>query len=292
MAAAAKKNQQTPPAAATADPKFEWAEKAGSYVLRLPLPGFRKQDFRVQIDGTGRLTVRGTRTGATGRPCSLLKVFQLPSAASLDDVAGRFEAGVLTLTVPKRAGGAGVAKEEENKLAGSDREAKEEISKEDVFNKSVDEATNKTQQNKQQQEEEKHSRRNKEQDKPAPTPVKKEEDVKPAPVPEAANRTDKANGTIAPEGLAERVRRRSEEEHANDATMGAAKRPKIDGEKKATAACGGWKERMAVDLKVLTDMKWADGVVDAARKNKEVVAVGIAAFALVGLLVSQKLFRK
>jgi hypothetical protein len=261
-------------------------------VLRLPLPGFRKQDFRVQIDGTGRLTVRGTRTGATG-PCSLLKVFQLPSAASLDDVAGRFEAGVLTLTVPKRDVGAGVAKEEENKVAGSDREAKEEIGKEDVFNKSVDEATNKTQQNKQQQqEEEEDSRRKKEQDKPAPTPVKKEEDVKPAPVPEAANRTDKEKAAISPESLAERVRRRVEEEHANDATMGAAKRPKIDGEKKATAACGGWKERMAVDLKVLTDMKWADGVVDAARKNKEVVAVGIAAFALVGFLVSQKLFRK
>jgi HSP20 family molecular chaperone IbpA len=287
--AAAKKNQQTPPAAATADPKFEWAEKTGSYVLRLPLPGFRKQDFRVQIDGTGRLTVRGTRTGATG-PCSLLKVFQLPSASSLDDIAGRFEAGVLTLTVPKRAGGAGVAKEEENKLAGSDREAKEEISKEDVFNKSVDEATNKTQQNKQQEEDD--SRHKKEQDKPAPTPVKKEEDVKPAPLPEAANRTDKEKAAISPESLAERVRRRVEEEHANDATMGAAKRPKIDGEKKATAACGGWKERMAVDLKVLTDMKWADGVVDAARKNKEVVAVGIAAFALVGFLVSQKLFRK
>jgi hypothetical protein len=45
------------------------------------------------------------------------------------------------------------------------------------------------------------------------------------------------------------------------------------------------------ELKVLTDMKWADGMVEAARKNKEVVAVGIAAFSL-GLLVSQKLFRK
>jgi hypothetical protein len=261
-------------------------------VLRLPLPGFRKQNFRVQIDGTGRLTVRGTRTGATG-PCSLLKVFQLPSAASLDDIAGRFEAGVLTLTVPKRTVGAGVAKEEENQVARSDMkksEAKEEIGEEDVLNKSMDEATNKTQQNKQQEDDD--SRRKKEQDKPAPTPVKKEEDVKPAPLPEAANRTDKEKAAIAPESLAERVRRRGEEEHANAATMGAAKRPKIDGEKKATAACGGWKERMAVDLKVLTDMKWADGVVDAARKNKEVVAVGIAAFALVGLLVSHKLFRK
>ncbi|KAI4967805.1 hypothetical protein ZWY2020_014090, partial [Hordeum vulgare] len=35
---------------------------------------------------------------------ALHKVFQLPSAASLDDIVGRFEAGVLTLTMPKRAG--------------------------------------------------------------------------------------------------------------------------------------------------------------------------------------------
>jgi hypothetical protein len=80
-------------------------------------------------------------------------------------------------------------------------------------------------------------------------------------------------------------------EGASAATIAAAKRAKTDGEKKAIAACIGWKERVQGELKVLTDMKWADGMVEAARKNKEVVAVGIAAFSL-GLLVSQKLFRK
>ena len=112
MAATGTKQQQptATPVATVVDPKFEWTERAGTYVLRLTLTGFRKDDFRVQVDGAGRLTIRGTRPGA-----SLHKVFQLPSSASLDDIAGRFEAGVLTLTVRKLASsGAGVAKDKED----------------------------------------------------------------------------------------------------------------------------------------------------------------------------------
>ena len=124
------------------DPKFEWAEKAGSYVLRLALPGFKKDDFRVQVDGAGRLTVRGTRTAGTTGQSSFNKVFQLPSDANLDNIAGRFEAGVLTLTVPKRAssGTAPTTIEEiKRKLHGAA--------------KPKDEGTEKTRQQEKQQEE-------------------------------------------------------------------------------------------------------------------------------------------
>jgi HSP20 family molecular chaperone IbpA len=227
MAAATKK--KPPPRAlgepaAIMDPKFEWVEKAGSYVLRVHLPGLRTDDFRVQVDGAGRLTVRGSHPAAAGKG-SLHKVFQLPSAASLDNIAGRFEAGVLTLTMVKRASSAGadanagVAKEEDatggekkGDACAEKSEAKEEITKEDALKEAMDEATNKAQE-------------------------------------------------------------------------------KAEREKKAAAACGGWKERVAVELKVLTDMKWADGLVETARNNKEVVAVGVAAFSL-GFLVSHRLFRK
>uniref|UniRef100_A0ACD5T6L5 Uncharacterized protein n=1 Tax=Avena sativa TaxID=4498 RepID=A0ACD5T6L5_AVESA len=357
MAAATKNNQQTPPPPAPAaastgrptvvDPKFEWAEKAGSYVLRLALPGFRKDDLRVQVDGAGRLTVRGSRPAVTG-PGSLHKVFQLPATAAVDDITGRFEAGVLTLTVPKRAGaGAGAPptsiEEVRRKQPGVAKESKpneEEIAKEDALKKkAMDEATNRAKSRKQEQQkkeedakpkaprarsavasppkkpdaaattadkqaqqqkqqEEEASKRKQEQPKPASAPAKKDENVEPdaatAPPPkhDAVTGTDKAKAEVAPESLAEKVRRRSEEEGANAAPMSAAKRAKTDGEKKAAAAsCGGWKERVQGELKVLTDMKWADGLLEAARNNKEVVAIGIAAFSL-GLLVSHKLFRK
>jgi HSP20 family molecular chaperone IbpA len=349
MAAATKRQ---PPAlagsgepAAAVDPKFEWAEKAGGYVLRLALPGFRKDQFRVQVDGAGRLTVRGARpgtgTGTAAGQSSFSKVFQLPSSASLDDITGRFEAGVLTLTVPMRASssaGAGAPptsiEELKRKQPGATKDTKpkeEDVAKEDASNKkAMDEATNKAHQQPKQEEEASKSKQEQQKpdpspavkkesqelkpkapqaapasppEKPAPAPVKKEEEMKPkvpqataasppekpAPTPDAATGANKPKAVVAPESLAERVRRRSEEEGRNAATNASAKRAKTDGENKATAACVGWKERVQGELKVLTDMKWADGMVEAARNNKEVVALGIAAFSL-GLVVSHRLF--
>lgn len=342
MAAATKKQPLAPAGggepAAAADPKFEWVENAGNYVLRLALPGFRKDHFRVQVDGAGRLTVRGARpgTGSAAGQSSFNKVFQLPSAASLDDITGRFEAGMLTLTVPKRASAAPMPTSIEDIKRKQPSAAKENKPKEDDIGnkedaskkKAMDEVTKKTQQPPMKQEEE-ASKGKQEQQKPAPAqvekeevkpkapqaetappqkpaPVKKEEEIKPkasqeaaasppekpAPAPEAASGANKPKAAVAaPESLAERVRRRREEEGASAATMAAAKRAKTDGEKKALAACISWKERVQGELKVLTDMKWADQMVESAKKNKEVVVVGIAAFSL-GLLVSQKLFRK
>ncbi|TVU01948.1 hypothetical protein EJB05_52597 [Eragrostis curvula] len=84
------------------DPKYEWQENAANYVLRLHLSGFRKEDFRVQVDGAGRLTVRGQRADGASKHVRFHKVFQLPPTSNLDGISGRFDAGVLTLTVPKR----------------------------------------------------------------------------------------------------------------------------------------------------------------------------------------------
>ncbi|KAM0857647.1 hypothetical protein ACQ4PT_048335 [Festuca glaucescens] len=316
LAAAAAASSASRPT--VVDPKFEWAEKADRYVLRLTLSGFKKDDFIVHVDGTGRLTVTGTAAGQS----SFNKVFQLPSAASLDDIAGSFGASVLTLTIPKRASLAPAPtsiKDSKSKQPGVAKE--EDITKEDASKKkkkAIDEAATKTTQQPLKQEEE-ASTGKQEQEKPGPAqvkkapeaatappqkpaPVKKEEmnpkaphttttsppgklegeeeqekeevkpkapqtaaaspPKKPAPVPEAATDTNKPKAAVVtPESLAERVRRCSEEEGANAAT-------ETEGEKKAIAACSGWKERVQGELKVLTDMKWADGVLEAARKNK------------------------
>ncbi|XBI41238.1 hypothetical protein VPH35_125718 [Triticum aestivum] len=323
------KRQQPAP---IVDPKFEWADKTGTYVLRLSLEGFKKGDFRVRVDGVGRLTVSGARPGPT--PGSLHKVFQLPSTASLDDIAGRFEAGVLTLTVPKRTysgvpaltsieeikrGKPGVVKEDgaatttvrpppTKDVDGKEKEAanrddsttkpKEEIAKEEnASNKAMDEATKNAQQQKQPEE---VSGNKVERQKLAPT-VNKEQEVKPnaphaaapaipemlAPKPKVAN-GEKAKAVVDHENLAAAVRQRSEEERAK--ATAAAMEAKAVLEKKATA-CSCWKERVAGGLEQLSDMKWADSMVEKARSNKEVVAIAIAAFSL-GFLVSHKLFRK
>ena len=61
--------------------------------------GFKKEDFKVQVDSGGRLTVRGERPAGYVR---LHKAFQLPQTANLEGIAGRFDGTVLSLTVPKQ----------------------------------------------------------------------------------------------------------------------------------------------------------------------------------------------
>ncbi|KAF6998030.1 hypothetical protein CFC21_014189 [Triticum aestivum] len=292
MAAATGAKQQhphpaPPPGATVVDPKFEWAEKAGTYVLRLTLTGFRKDDFRVQVDGAGRLTIRGTRPGA-----SLHKVFQLPSAASLDDIAGRFEAGVLTLTMPKRAG---APKEEgapteqvdgdgKRRDAGGEKKVPEPAPSGDAAPTSIEEIRTKP------KEEQQRPKKEKELDPKAPqAAAAAQTPEKQAPNPTSS---DKTMAVVDRECLAETVRRRGEEERAKAAAAATAMEARAEQEKKAAAtACSRWKERMTEGLGQLTDMKWAESAMEMARKNKEVVAVGVAAFTL-GFFVSQRLFKK
>lgn len=61
--------------------------------------GFKKEDFKVQLNSGGWLTVRGERPAGYVR---FHKAFQLPQTANLDGVAGRFDGTVLYLTVPKQ----------------------------------------------------------------------------------------------------------------------------------------------------------------------------------------------
>ncbi|KAJ1284090.1 hypothetical protein BS78_03G177300 [Paspalum vaginatum] len=82
------------------DPKIEWHDGAHSYIIRLSLPGFKKEDFKVQVDSGGQLTVRGERPAGYVR---FNKSFQLPRTANPDGIAGRFDGTVLSLTVPKQA---------------------------------------------------------------------------------------------------------------------------------------------------------------------------------------------
>ncbi|KAM3300757.1 hypothetical protein ACQJBY_041664 [Aegilops geniculata] len=317
MAATGTKQQQPTAtlAATVVDPKFEWEEKEGSYVLRLTLTGFRKEDFRVQVNGTGKLTVRGaTRPSAGGPGSSLYRVFQLPATASLDDIAGRFEAGVLTLTVPKLASsGAGVAKEDgapptsiegdsAQKKEATDGAAKETAAGAEPKESTLSRTTRQVAERVRRMEEEANRRKQEEEKKPAPA-AKKDQNPRPkapqaaaaaAATPEKPAIGEKAKAAVDQESLADRIRLcgDGEEVRAKAAATTTTMDAKAEREKKAAAAtCTAWKERIVGELKGLTDMKWADNTLEIARKNKEVVAVGVAAFSL-GFFVSQRLFGK
>lgn len=262
-----------PPAAAgqELDPRYEWEENASSFILRIHLSGFRKQDFRVQVDGAGRLTVRGQRSdaAANARHYRFNKVFQLPSTSNLDDIAGRFDLGVLTLTVPKRL--PAPAKEDQQQAKKpEDAAAAATTTKQVAGAKGA----------KPEPEQQPKEAAAKELDKPkeaaaaAPAPAA---DTKKQPETQA-NAESKA--TDPTESLAER---RTEEERANANAAAAAERQR--------KACRGFKERVAEELQGLAGSEWAEGLVETVKRNREVVAVAVAAFSL-GVFVSSRLFSR
>lgn len=274
--------------------------------------GFKKEDFRVQVDDAGRLTVRGQRptgAGADGKLIRFHKVFQLPSTANLDEISGRFHDNVLILTVPKRPATAPTTIQEikkppmpkEEDAKPKDDEASQKTTdtmppkeedakpKEEIPKKALDDASKV-----QHKEEEAAAKKRKQEQEQKPTPaVRKEEVMKPKTEATAATTENQAKPEAAGEraksfdreSLAERTRRRAEDDRAK----AAAAAEKAEREK--TTACGGWKERVVGELEELADMKWADDLVEMARKNKEVIAAAVAAFSL-GFFVSQKLFSR
>ncbi len=98
-------------------PALDVIETDGAFVVHVELPGVERSDVDVSVHGR-RLELSGRR-----RPLPADRNFfqmersygpfkralELPSAIDADSVSAAFEAGVLTVTLPKRAAGRTVA---------------------------------------------------------------------------------------------------------------------------------------------------------------------------------------
>ncbi|CAL4975562.1 unnamed protein product [Urochloa decumbens] len=263
-------SKQAPEAAAAADsmdPVYEWLDDGDSYLLRLNLPEFKKEDFRVHVDGEGRLTVIGHRRpapGGEGKAMRLHKAFQLPNTANLDAVSGRFDGTVLTLKVPKlqqqqqQQPAAGDAAEEAQQVADAD--GGKPSGQEDK----AERATSLT-------------ARSKKEDEKKAKPV--------APPPQASEKVARG-GDRGGDDHDEKARAEHKEKVAREAAqrIEAARARVAEAKAKAERErqCEHWKERAVEE-----GLKFADAV----SRKKEVIATAVAAFTL-GVFVSQKLFSR
>jgi hypothetical protein len=259
----------------------------------------------VQVDGAGRLTVRGQRSdaAANARHSRFNKVFQLPSTSNLDDIAGRFDLGVLTLTVPKR-------------LPAPAKEDQQQAKKPEDAAAAA--ATKGAKSEPEQQHKEEAAAK---EDKPkaaaaaaAPAPAAdttaKEDKPKaaaaaPAPAADTTAKEDKPKAAAAAPAPAADTKKQPEtqanaESKATDPTESLAERRTEEERANANAAaaaehqrkaCRGFKERVAEELQGLAGSEWAEGLVETVKRNREVVAVAVAAFSL-GVFVSSRLFSR
>ncbi|KMZ69551.1 hypothetical protein ZOSMA_20G00290 [Zostera marina] len=100
-------------------PAIDWSENPISQILSIDLPGFNKDDIKVQVDGSGRLTVRGRRMGTENKYQRVEQVFQVPENTDIDRINGKLDEGRLTLTLPKKSGVEGdVHEDRSNKKSG------------------------------------------------------------------------------------------------------------------------------------------------------------------------------
>ncbi|KAF8670945.1 hypothetical protein HU200_050214 [Digitaria exilis] len=255
----------------------EWLDDGDTYLLRLNLPGFKKEDFRVHVDVKGRLTVIGQRrttlVAGDGKavPVRIHKVFQLPNTANLDTITGRFDGTVLTLTVPKlplqqqrQQNAAAAAAEPARVAATADGEKQGAQAEDKAPHQKTSQLT---------------ARDNKEEDakaKPVAPPP-------PPPLPE----TEKTMGGGGGDGQDDekaRAEHREKVEREAARRIEAARARVAEAKAKAERErqCEQWKERATEE-----GLKLADAV----SRNKEVIATAVAAFTL-GVFLSTKLFSR
>ncbi|EMS47296.1 hypothetical protein TRIUR3_14496 [Triticum urartu] len=242
-------------AAADFDPVYEWVDGDGSYLLRLNLPGFKKEDFRVHVDPAGRLTILGHRTADAGDGnVRLHRVFQLPSTSDLDAITGRYDANVLTLTVPKLPSAPAPPPPSENEA--SDAVGDEPTDKKSKVSQEAErliEAVRARLQGRHKQE------------------TAKDQTAASSKEPPAMKVDDRKQEPKAAEKV---VKGDDDQDHKEKLEYEAA----TQREKK-----GCWKERAPEE-----GFKWADTI----GKNKEVIAAtAVAAFTL-GVFVSHRLFSR
>ena len=104
-------------AAAISRARMDVLDKGGNYEVKVDLPGIRKDDIHVGIEGA-RVSINAeskdsseTKNGTNGDKIlyseryttSYARSFELPAEVTEEGADARFEDGVLTLSLPKRA---------------------------------------------------------------------------------------------------------------------------------------------------------------------------------------------
>ena len=93
-------------------PSVNIKENEKDYMLELVIPGFKKEDFNIEIDNgvltissevkEGEETKEGNYTRREFSVSSFKRAFTLPDTINIDAINAAYEGGILRLTLPKR----------------------------------------------------------------------------------------------------------------------------------------------------------------------------------------------
>ncbi|WJX83055.1 hypothetical protein P8452_65745 [Trifolium repens] len=84
------------------DPLFKWRREQGSDTIELHLPGFKREQIRIQINHLGFLVISGERPYDGTKWKRFKKEFELPKYCNEDAIRGNFMQNILSVVMPKK----------------------------------------------------------------------------------------------------------------------------------------------------------------------------------------------
>ncbi|KAK7388974.1 hypothetical protein VNO78_23805 [Psophocarpus tetragonolobus] len=83
-------------------PNSGWTQDSAGHYLVVDLPEFRKEDVKLQVDSYGRIVVTGDRHVDEWKRVHFRLTFPEPLDSDVNKIAGKFDGGILYVTVPKQ----------------------------------------------------------------------------------------------------------------------------------------------------------------------------------------------
>ncbi|KAI5592616.1 hypothetical protein BDE02_04G164600 [Populus trichocarpa] len=83
------------------EPSIDWVRETGADTLRIYLPGFKKEQLKVQVTSSRVLRVSGERQLSGNRWSTFRKEIPISSNYDTNEIAARFEKGILYVKQPK-----------------------------------------------------------------------------------------------------------------------------------------------------------------------------------------------
>ncbi|KAJ4903078.1 HSP20-like chaperones superfamily protein [Raphanus sativus] len=83
------------------DPVFNWKSEQGFEILTINLPGFKKEQLKVQVTSTRKVRVMGERHAGATRWIRFRKEFPIPANVNADSIAAIFQGTSLVVKLPR-----------------------------------------------------------------------------------------------------------------------------------------------------------------------------------------------
>ncbi|KAJ6717124.1 HEAT SHOCK PROTEIN 26 [Salix koriyanagi] len=84
------------------NPTLEWVRDAGFDTLLVYIPGFKKQELKVQVTSTRTLRIMGERSHGDNKRSRFKREIPIPLYYDADQITAKFEGGILQVKHPKK----------------------------------------------------------------------------------------------------------------------------------------------------------------------------------------------